>query len=271
MNSDHSINKYDTGFMKKPRRLIQSIKRATDILNIFIHEKNAIGITEFSKHLDLPKTTIQSIVQTLEALTYLEKDPKTSKYRLGPQVFQLGMQYAANMDIVNIGKVWMERLSFQFREPVNVGMLVGNKVVVLLRVDPENRFMTYPQAGSVIPLHTTCIGKILLAYLDNTQRMSILDTYNFEKFTPNTILSREIFLKEIDTVKKERISFENQESVTGMSGIGAPIFNHTNQVIAAFTITGNADRIHDNKEQIVEAVHYTSREVSLLLGYHKIS
>ncbi len=255
--------------MKKPRRLIQSIKRATDILNIFVQEKNAIGITEFSKRLELPKTTIQSIVQTLEALTYLEKDPQTSKYRLGPQVFQLGMQYAANMDIVNIGRVWMERLSFQFREPVNVGMLVGDKVVVLLRVDPESRFMTYPQAGSVIPLHTTCIGKILFAYLNDNKRMSILEKYHFETFTPNTIDSLEGFLKEIETVKEEQVSFENQESVTGMAGIGAPIFNHTNQVIAAFTVTGNADNIHQQREKIVEAVRYTSKEVSRLLGYRQ--
>jgi len=229
--------------MAKPRRLIQSIKRATDILNIFIQEENALGITELAKRMGLAKTTIQSIVQTLEALNYLEKDPFTPKYRLGPMVFQLGMQYAANMDIVNIGKVWMERLSFQFREPINVGMLVGSQVVVALRVDPENSFMSYPQAGSVIPLHTTCIGKILFAFLDDKKCMSILKKYHFEKLTPNTIDTLEGFLKEIKTVKKSQISFENQESVTGMAGIGAPLMNHTNQVIAAFAVTGNADNI----------------------------
>ena len=57
--------------MTKPRRLIQSVKRATDILNIFVHEKAAQGITDLSRHLGLAKTTIQSIVQTLEALNYL--------------------------------------------------------------------------------------------------------------------------------------------------------------------------------------------------------
>ncbi|MCP4670930.1 MAG: IclR family transcriptional regulator [Desulfobacula sp.] len=253
--------------MKKPRRLIQSIKRATDILNIFVTENDALGITEFAKRMELPKTTIQSIVQTLEALHYLEKDQHTFKYKLGPKLFQLGMQYATSMDIVTIGKVWMERLSFQFREPVNMGMLVGDKVVVLLRVDPENRFMSYPQAGSVIPLHTTCIGKILFAFLDDNKRMSILSDYNFERLTPNSNNTLKGFLKEIETVKNERISFENQESVPGMAGIGAPIFNHTGHVIAAFTITGNAETIQHQREQIIDAVRYTSQEVSHLLGY----
>ncbi|MBI9091608.1 MAG: IclR family transcriptional regulator [Desulfobacterium sp.] len=256
--------------MTKPRRLIQSIQRAADILDLFIHENQALGITQISKQLGLAKTTIQGIVQTLEALSFLEKDPQSLKYRLGPKVFQLGMQYAANMDLVTMGRVWMERLSFQFREPVNVGMLVDDKVVVLLRVDPDNQFMSYPQAGSIIPLHTTCIGKILFAYLGETKQMSILSSYHFERLTPNTIHTLPAFLEELKRVRKEGISFETQESVTGMAGIGAPIYNHTNQVIAAFTITGDADRIHKQREKIIDAVHYTSLELSRSLGYRGV-
>nr|HPO47215.1 helix-turn-helix domain-containing protein [Spirochaetota bacterium] len=77
--------------MAKQKRLIQSIKRASDILGIFIQEKRTMGITDFAARLNLPKTTISSIVQTLEALKFLEKDHITSKYRLGPALFQLGM------------------------------------------------------------------------------------------------------------------------------------------------------------------------------------
>ena len=252
---------------KKPRRLIQSIQRAGDILDLFIRENDSIGITRIAERVDLPKTTAQGIVQTLEALEFLEKDRKDLTYRLGPKVFRLGMQYAAGMDIVTIGKVWMERLSFQFREPVNVGMLVDDKVVVLLRVDPENQFMSFPQAGSIIPLHTTCIGKILFANMDERKRRSILSDYHFERFTPNTISSMDAFEDALQSVREEGISFENQESVPGMAGIGAPIFNHTNTVIAAFTITGDADNIDRQREKIIEAVRYTSRELSRSLGY----
>ncbi len=253
--------------MKKPRRLIQSIQRASDILDLFVQDNTPLGITQCATRMELPKTTIQGIVQTLEALDFLEKDPHSVKYRLGPKVFQLGMQYASNMDIVTMGRVWMERLSFQFREPVNVGMLVDNKVVVLLRVDPDNQFMSYPQAGSIIPLHTTCIGKILFANMDEKKRKEVLSNYHFERFTPNSISSLAAFEEELIRIRQEGVSFEHQETVTGMAGIGAPIYNHTNQVIAAFTITGDADNVENQKEKIVEAVRYTSQELSRSLGY----
>ena len=99
--------------MKQKKRLIQSIRRASDILNIFSQENSARGITDLAKQLQLPKTTVQGIVQALEGLSYLEKEPNTSKYRLGPKVFLLGMRYATNMDIVTVGRVWMEPLSFK--------------------------------------------------------------------------------------------------------------------------------------------------------------
>ncbi|MCG8616809.1 MAG: IclR family transcriptional regulator, partial [Desulfobacterales bacterium] len=91
---------------KKPRRLIQSIQRAGDILDLFIRDNESIGITRIAEQVNLPKTTAQGIVQTLEALEFLEKDRKDLTYRLGPKVFRLGMQYAACMDIVTIAKVW---------------------------------------------------------------------------------------------------------------------------------------------------------------------
>lgn len=255
--------------MAKSPRLIQSIQRASDILDTVNGQENPVGITEFAAHLDLPKTTVQGIVQTLTVLELLEKDSLTGKYRLGPKLFRLGMGYAASMDLVTVGKVWMERLSFQFREPVNVGMLVGDKVVVVLRVDPDNQFMTYPAAGSVIPLHTTCIGKILFAFMDESRCRDVLAGYQFQRFTPHTIDSQERFLAELDEVRQAGISFENQESVTGMAGIGAPIFNHTGQAIAAFTITGNAENIQRRRDAIIEAVRYTSREVSKCFGFRQ--
>ena len=253
--------------MAKQKRLIQSIKRASDILGIFIQEKRTMGITDFAARLNLPKTTISSIVQTLEALKFLEKDHITSKYRLGPALFQLGMKYATNMDLVIIARAWMERLCFQFMEPVNVGMLVGDRVIVVLRVEPENRFMVFTQAGSVIPIHTTCIGKILFAHMPAGERNGILRDYPVEKLTRNSIGDHESFIKELERVAREGIAFGNEESIVGLAGIGGPIFNYTGQVVAGFVITGEAEHIRRDRDRMAASVRYTSSQVSLQLGY----
>ncbi|HVN71791.1 MAG TPA: IclR family transcriptional regulator [Desulfomonilia bacterium] len=253
--------------MKQDKRLIQSIKRASDILSLFIDEKKPIGITEFSRRLGLAKTTIAGIVSTLEAIGWLEKDPFTPKYRLGPQLFQLGMKCATNMDLVTIARAWMERLCFQFMEPVNVGMLVGDKVMIVMRIEPENRYMVFPQAGSIIPMHSTCIGKLLFAFMDKERRDLLLADYRFEGLTTNTITSHKRFAEELDQIRISGVSFDNQESINGLAGIGGPIFNHAGVIIAAFAITGNPATIGNRRSDIIEAVKFTSHQISAQLGY----
>ncbi len=250
-----------------PRRLIQSVKRASDILEIFLDERKPVGITEFSQRLSLPKTTIQGIVQTLVELKYLEKDQSTSKYRLGPMLFQLGMRYASNLDMIRISKIWMERLSYKLELPVNTGILVGNKVIIISRSEPDTGFTFFPQAGMVIPIHTTCIGKIIFAYMSEKRRNNILKNYRFESMTKNSITSAKEFDNELKRVCDMGISFDNEENIIGLAGIGGSVFNNNRLVIAAFAVTGDAPSINEKRKEIIKEVKKASEEVSELLGY----
>jgi IclR family KDG regulon transcriptional repressor len=156
--------------MDKQKRLMGSIKKASDILSFMSDEKRPLGITELTHRTNLPKATIATIVSTLEAIGYVEKDPFSQKYRLGPQLMQIGLRCIASLDIITVARAWMERFSFQFMEPINLGILVGDSVTIVMRFEPENRYMVFPQAGSTIPLHSTCIGKVLLAYMNRSRR-----------------------------------------------------------------------------------------------------
>jgi IclR family transcriptional regulator, KDG regulon repressor len=253
--------------MKDDKRQIQSIKRATDLMGMFIDENKPLGITDFSKRLGLPKTTIAGIVSTLVSVGYLEKFPFTAKYRLGPQLLRLGMKCTTNTDLISIGRLWLERLCLQFTEPVNMGVLARDKVAIIMRIEPRGRYVVFPQDSPVIPMHTTALGKILLAHIDSTRRERILAGCRFEKLTPNTITTHELFLEELEQVKTTGISFDNQETVIGIAAISGPIFNRIGEIIAAFSVAGNCDNIMRHRNDIIEAVKYTSNQASAQLGF----
>ncbi|MFA5518876.1 MAG: IclR family transcriptional regulator [Spirochaetota bacterium] len=252
--------------IKNTKKIIQSVKRAGEILSLYIDNKS-LGVSDLARSLSLPKTTIQGLVTTLAHMNYLEKDRFTNKYRLGPRLFQLGMSYAANMDMLTAARVWMERLCFKFQEPVNVGMLVGKKALILFRAEPDKDFKTFPQSGTIIPIHTSCIGKILFASMTPEKLEESLKDYKFEPLTKNTITSKAGFLKELDLVRDDWVSFDREENFIGMAGIGAPIFNHSGHIIAAFALTGNADRINEMRESIIKEVKNTSKEISAQLAF----
>lgn len=253
--------------MKEDKRLIQSILRATEVMGLFVDENRPLGITDFSRRLGLPKTTVAGIVSTLVSAGYLEKYPFTAKYRLGPQLLKLGMKCTANADLVAIGRTWLERLCLQFMEPVNMGMFMDNKVRLVMRIEPGGRYVIFPHAGLVLPAHTSSLGKTLLAYMNESERDRVLSGYHFEKLTPNTITDRELFLEELQQVRDSGVSFDHQETVMGVAAIGGPMLNHNSEVIASFAVAGNPDSIMKNRASIMEAVKFTSYHISSQLGF----
>ena len=267
MKSEKKVEKKSEEGSRKPTgKRIQSIERAADILDLFIAHKDPLGISDLARLLSLPKTTVQGIVQTMEARDLLERDPRSSRYRLGPKLFQLGMKYATNMDLVAVVGVWMERLSFQFRVPVNVGMLLDSRVIIVLRVEHEKESRAFPQPGSVIPLHTSAMGKSILGFMDQDIRTPIVEGIDFRPLTKNSLTSALEFENELKEVQASGVSFDREENMPGLAGVGGPLFNHTNQVIAGFALSGSADIIQAHNEEIVQAVRYTSREASRQLG-----
>ncbi|TAL36681.1 MAG: IclR family transcriptional regulator [Spirochaetes bacterium] len=246
---------------------IHSLIKAADILELFLKEKKPLGLADFAERLEMPKTTILGFVKTLVAIHFLEKDPITQKYRLGPKMLQLGLRYITNTDVITLAKIWMERLCHKFNETVNTGILVGDSVVVIFNASPENEFMTVPRAGTAIPAHTSCIGKMLYAHLSPKRLERILETYEFIRLTENTITDRDAFLRELEEVRREKVSFDREENFKGLAGIGGPVYNYTGNLIAAFAITGKADTIYRKREQIIEEVRSSSVEISRQLGY----
>ncbi len=248
------------------RRLIQSVSRATTILGLYHQTQGPLGITEIARLMNLPKTTISGLVTTLTQAGFMEKTQQ-GKYSLGPELFRLGICYATNIDVVTLGRAWIERLCFQFRQPVNLGMLVNDKVALLMRKEPDDNYMVFPQAGSIIPSHSTAIGKILLAHMEPQRLTGLLDKYNFEQFTANTITDRDQFMQELQQIRQNGVGFDNQECINELSGIGGPVFNHEGRVIAAFAISGDPELIDKERAAMIEAVKLTSRQVSAMLGY----
>ncbi len=248
---------------------IQSLKKAAAILELFTADEKYFGISDIARMLKLPKPTVQSLVRTLEEIGYLEKDASSSKYMLGPLLFQLGMKYMTNMDIAVLARSWLDRLSAQFRESANAGMLIGGKVMIVTCSEPDNRYMVFPQVGSVIPLHASGIGKILMAYMESAKRELILSTYSFPKLTDRTIGSMKDFLAEIEKVKEQGIAFDFQESMFGLSCISGPVFNNRNQCIAALSVSGNSFNIEKKRDEIISAVSHVCSQMSSQLGFRK--
>lgn len=252
-------------------KTIQSIVKASRILELILNESRHMGISDFSRHLNMPKATIQNMVFTLEQVGYIEKDPMTMKYRLGPVLFQMGMHYANHMDITILGRVWLEKLCTEYNESARAGIMMGEKVIVVMEVDPDNSYIAFPGPGSVIPVHTSAIGKILLAYMPEKQKKRILENSSFIPLTDKSIAGTESIKAYLAEVKTSGIAFDKEESLPGLTCVAGPVFNHKNECIASISLSGNTEKIESRLTEIVNAVKYVCRRVSEQMGCRSAS
>jgi len=248
-------------------KTINSLVKAVNILKLYLDEDKSLGITEFSRALEIPKPTVQNIVSTLEENGLLEKDPMTQKYRLGPVLFQLGMHYANSMDLTMIARVWLEKLCNQYGEMSQAGIVMGERIVVVMKVEPDANYMVFPQTGSVVPPHSSAIGKVLLSWMSPVVRERILSGCAFKKFTDKTIGCREDYIAELEKVRRDGYAFDFEESINGLSCIAGPVFNNKNECMAAISLSGNATKIEGRRDEIIDAVKYVCYRISEQMGY----
>jgi DNA-binding IclR family transcriptional regulator len=124
------------------------------------------------------------------------------------------------------------------------------------------------QIGQPIPLHIGASPKILLAYLPEAERETLLQRLELPRFTDKTIVDRDELRQKLDQIVSEGISLDKGDYEDDVRAVGAPVFDHTGRVVAGVTITCPATRFSSETEtQLVEQVRRTALEIGRELGY----
>jgi len=228
------------------RKIIQSIDRTLQVLELFSLERSEWGVTEISKALNIYKSNVHNILSTLAEKSFVEKDPKTDKYKLGIKFFELGSVVIKNMDLRKIAHPYIEKLSKEFNETVHLGVLDKGRVVSIEREESDKSLCSHIEIGKRTPLHCTAVGKAIMAYLSEDKVSLIVKEKGLEKYTENTITDREKLEREFLKIRKQGYAVDNMEHEEGVRCIAGSIRDHTGEVIASMSVSGPAFRINES-------------------------
>jgi DNA-binding IclR family transcriptional regulator len=248
--------------------IIQAVDRALRILDLFNEYETELKITEISKRMGLHKSTVHSLLKTLEAHGYILQDPDSGKYRLGLKLLERGNLILQGMDLRNIAKKTLMELSLKTGLTVHLVILDGKEGVYIDKVEGTSGTVMYSRIGRRVPIHSSAVGKVLVAFKESHELREILADYVYTSHTPNTITNETDFLAELANVRAMGYAVDNQENEWGVRCFAAPIWNHTKQVIAAISmstpISGQTNR---TDEQIVDHLKKAASKISAQIGY----
>lgn len=203
----------------------------------------------------------------LEAGGLVERNPRTGRYRLGIRVFELGGLVAQRMSLWEEALPFLEELVADTGETGHLAVLDNGEAIYIERVEARRALRIPAAVGKGYPAHATNLGKVLLADLPFSEVERIAVERGLPAFTPRTITSLEGLAAELARIRERGYGVDDEEYDEGLRCIGAPVFDHTGQAVAAIGIGGPATRITPERvDDLAERVMRASAGLSRRLG-----
>jgi IclR family transcriptional regulator, pca regulon regulatory protein len=251
----------------------QSLERGLAILSAFKAATPELGISELARSLGLTRSTSHRYVATLARLGYLQQNPSTRKYRLGPRVIDLGLSAINSMELREISSPHLQRLSDETGHTVNMAILDGVDIVYIERCrssqQGQREIDLNLHVGSRLPAYCTSMGKVLLAFLPDDEQRERLERIEFVERGPNTLASPELLAAELARVRAAGMAVNNEELAYGLRSMAVPVRGQGGEVVAAINcaVHRTAASIGDLVERLGPTLQRTAADISAQIGY----
>jgi IclR family transcriptional regulator, KDG regulon repressor len=247
---------------------LSTVRNAARLLKAFLTREESIGVSELARRLGLGKSNVHRLLTTLVAEGLVEQDPRTGGYRLGIVMFELGEAVKVHLDLHAAAGPVLARLREQTGESSQVGVLDGDEVVYVDRLESAHSLRLFTETGRRVPAHCTSSGKVLLAHRPEADRERFLTTGELTRLTPHTITDRGALRAELATVRARGWAEAVNEREVGVASIAAPIRDIHGEVVAAISIGAPLARFGAvPRRRITRALVEAGEAVSRRLGW----
>ncbi|MEF3304470.1 IclR family transcriptional regulator [Paenibacillus sp. GYB003] len=251
-----ATNKYNVPALEKAIAIIETLAACDE----------PIGVSELCKMVDIPKTSVFFILNTLDTHHYITKT-EDGKYTLGNKFIHIGLGVLNKIEIREAAKPYMEKLLHETGFTVHLAVLDNGEAMYVEKVEKRGfvKFSTY--IGQRLPLHASGVGKALAAHIPEEELDRIVAAQGLAEKTENTITNPQELKAELRKVRELGYAVDDEEDEYGIRCIGAPILDHRNGLKASISVTGlRADLPVHDIPRVGEQVKRSAIDISRLFG-----
>jgi len=207
------------------------------VLEAIALAQRPLAISELAALLGVPKPTMHRIVRQLDSEGLLQREPHSRVYGPGPRLLSFALGAVRSSMRSAPRHAVLEALSVKVGETCNFGMIAGNAVLYLDRVEASWPFGLRFEPGSRVPLHCTSVGKLLLSVLPRRRRDELIRATPLARHTENTITDPDALHCELDEIRKRGYSIDNQEFLAGVVCLAVPVRDKKGVICAGVAIS----------------------------------
>jgi len=225
--------------------------------------------TEIARKVGIHKTTAHRILSTLAKDGILDRNLKTGKYTIGHELFALGSLYLSTTDILKTADPVVKTLNDLTGDVVNVGIREGNNIILVMKEESKYPVRFFHHIGSIMPAHTSAIGKALLSELTEAQLDSLYPEEKLRVITKKTIATKTELKQELERIRETGVSFDREGIYDGVEGIGSVMHDASGKAVAGMSISVPVFRLEQigHERLLAILIRLGTSLVSYRLGY----
>ena len=192
------------------------------------------------------------------------------KYRLGLALLSLSSRAMEGMDVREVALPLLHHLVDRSGLTAHLAVLDHGQAVYIAKADAPGFIKMNTWPGRRMNLHSTSVGKALLAYLPEEELAPIIEK-GLKKWTPHTITTPARLYADLEHVRRRGYATDEQESTIGIRCVAAPIFSPQGTppagITASIGLTGTITQFHgSDMHRFAEMVKDAARRISQQLG-----
>jgi DNA-binding IclR family transcriptional regulator len=223
---------------------VQSVERASAILDAVARARPGIGLAELAKTIGLHASSTLHLAKALVALGYLRQAETTRLYRLGPKIFALAAAGSGEQELVKAATPVLVALAAATGESAMLAIdVVAGEVTVLARTEGIGASQSVNRTGAARPAYCTALGKVMLAAAPPNAFERFLAETVLAPRTSRTITDAERLWQEIEQVRRKGVAYDDGEFDPELRCIAVPVRDFSGQVVAALGLAAQAGRM----------------------------
>ncbi len=241
---------------------VGTLIKALRILDLISESPRGLRLKEVSQHSGFNKSTAYRFLSHLERDGYLVRN-SSQCYVLGIKFIEMAARGNWVEGLRSIAWPYLRDLQRSTNESVNVGIRDADAVLYVEVLESPHAFRLVSSPGTKRPLHSTALGKALLAFLPAEQQERLLAGLRFQKMTPRTITTAARLRKELALTRKRGFAVDDEEAITGARCIAAPVLDSRQRAIAAISLTAPVSRVARRRlPSLAKSVQATAAHIS---------
>jgi DNA-binding IclR family transcriptional regulator len=248
--------KHPVGATEKTLRIIEELRR-----------RDGAGITELADAIDTSKGTIHNHLSTLQEHEYVVNDD--GMYRLGLRFLELGEYTRQQTKLLEVAKSEIDNLAEETGEIANLMIEEHGRGTYIYISKGEQAVNLDTHVGTRQYLHTSAVGKSILAKMDDEQFERVIDRHGLPSETRNTVTSEAKLQEELEEIRDRGVAFDGEERAEGIRCVAAPITDNEDGLFGGVSVSAPSTRLKGDRfrEEMPEKVQHVATIIGINTFY----